>query len=279
MNSQKHILSHLWAYVITVLGTAIIVVPLYLTVVTAFKSTAEISRNFFSWPSGLYLGNFKQILYESKFLIYLLNSIIVSVVSVAIIAVLSPMVSYSITRNMAESKWYKLLYYLFIALIFVPSQVIIIPLTLQLTKFGLANTAGLIICYVTFSLSQAIFLYVGYIKSIPLELEESAVMDGANIFQVFFRIIYPLIAPMTATVVILNFLWAWNDFMMPLMLLNRNPNSWTMPLFIFGFKNQYGFEANLAFTAVLLSLIPITLIYIFLQRYIVEGLTAGAIKT
>lgn len=279
MKPQKRAISHLWAYLIAILGTAVILVPLYLTVVTAFKSTAEISRNFFALPSGLYLGNFQEIIFKSKFLLYLMNSIIVSVVSVAIIAVLSPMVSYSITRNMEESKFYKVLYYLFIALIFVPSQVIVIPLTLQLTQFGLANTIGLIICYVTFSLSQAIFLYVGYIKSIPIELEESAVMDGANIFQVFFRIVYPLIAPMTATVIILNFLWAWNDFMMPLMLLNRNPSSWTMPLFIFGFKSQYGFEASLAFTAVLLSLIPITVIYIFLQRYIVEGLTAGAVKT
>lgn len=266
-------------YLVVSLIVLIVALPLYLTVVTAFKSSAEISADFFAPPKTLYLDNFQKVLFETNFLMYLRNSVILSVLTVVVIAVFSPMVSYSIARNMEESKIYKGLYYLFVMLIFVPSQVIIIPLTLQLSKIGLNNPVGLSLCYVTFSLAQAIFLYVGYIKSVPIELEESAMMDGASAAKIFFEIVFPLIMPMTATVVILNFLWIWNDFLMPMMLLNKEPSTWTMPLFIFNFKSQYGFEANLAFTAVLLNLLPITIVYLFLQRYIVEGLTAGAVKT
>jgi raffinose/stachyose/melibiose transport system permease protein len=265
-------------YVILVLGVLLVAFPMYLTVITAFKTMQEVSKNFFAPPSGLYLGNMQYILSHSKFLLYVRNSLFITIVSLIVIALFTPLVSYSIARNMDHSRLYKFFYFYFIAAIFVPFQVIMVPLVLILQKTALMHQGGLILCYIAMSLMQSVFLYTGYIKAIPLELEESAVLDGCSVTQTFFRIVYPLIVPMTATIVILNALWIWNDFMLPLLVLNKSNSMWTMPLFIFNFKSQYSIETTLAFAAFLLALLPIVVLYAFLQRYIIAGLTNGALK-
>jgi raffinose/stachyose/melibiose transport system permease protein len=259
-------------------GALMVIFPIYLTVITAFKTPSEIAKNFFAPPGSFYLGNLEYILVRSKFMLYVKNSLLVTVVSVALIAIFTPMVSYAIARNMDQSKLYKGFYFYFLLAIFVPFQVIMVPLTLVMQKFNLMNHTGLILCYLSMSLTQAVFLYTGYIKSIPLELEESSFMDGCNVPQTFFLIVYPLVIPMTATIVILNSLWVWNDFLLPLLVLNKSNTFWTMPLFMFNFKNQYSFESNLAFAAFLLALLPIIVLYSFMQRYIIAGLTNGALK-
>lgn len=271
-------LRHLPVYIFVVTGTLIVLFPMYLTIVTAFKTPAETARNFFTPPTSIYLENFDFILSRSMFLTYVKNSVIVTVVSIFLIAIVTPMVSYAIARNMTHSKFYSSLYMYIIMAIFVPFQVIMLPLTIVLNRMNLMNLTGLIICYLSFSLAQAVFLYTGYIKSVPLELEESAFMDGCTVFQTYFKIVYPLITPMTATIIILNALWIWNDFLLPLLVLNRSSRMWTLPLFMFNFKNQYSFETNLAFAAFLLALIPIIILYAFMQRFIIAGLTQGALK-
>jgi raffinose/stachyose/melibiose transport system permease protein len=266
------------SYLFLSLGALAIIFPIYLTVITAFKTPEEIARNFFLPPGSFYLGNMRYILIRSKFLLYVRNSLFVTVISVSLIAVFTPMVSYSIARNMDQSRLYKGFYFYFLLAIFVPFQVIMVPLTLVMQKISLMNHTGLILCYLALALTQSVFLYTGYIKSIPLELEESSFMDGCNVPQTFFWIVYPLITPMTATIVILNALWVWNDFLLPLLVLNKSNSFWTMPLFMFNFKNQYSFESNLAFAAFLLALLPIIVLYSFMQRYIIAGLTNGALK-
>jgi raffinose/stachyose/melibiose transport system permease protein len=265
-------------YIFAIIGTIIVFFPIYLTIVTAFKTPAEIAKNFFMPPTSFYLENFQYILSRSAFMTYVKNSVLVTVISIALISIFTPMVSYAIARNMDHSKFYKGLYFYLLMAIFVPFLVIMVPLTQIMQKLGLMNLTGLIVCYLSFALAQSVFLYTGYIKSIPLELEESAYMDGCNVLQTFWQIVYPLIMPMTATIIILNALWIWNDFMLPLLVLNRSSSMWTMPLFMFNFKNQYTFESNYAFAAFLLALVPIIILYAFMQRYIVAGLTAGALK-
>lgn len=265
-------------YLFVALGSLIVLFSMYLTVATAFKTPAEISENFFALPKSFYLENFRYILSRSSFLTYVKNSVIVTVASIALIVVVTPMVSYAIARKMRVSKFYNGLYYYLLMAIFVPFQVIMVPLTLVLNKLNLMNLPGLILCYLSFALAQSVFLYVGHLRSIPGELEESALLDGCTVLQTFFRIVYPLIMPMTSTIIILNALWIWNDFMLPLLVLNKSSRMWTMPLFMFNFKNQYSFEANLAFAAFLLALLPILVLYVFMQKYIVSGLTAGAVK-
>jgi raffinose/stachyose/melibiose transport system permease protein len=270
--------SLIMTYLLLSAGALMILFPVYLTIITAFKQPQEISKNFFAPPASLYLGNLQYILTHSRFLVYVRNSCTVTVISVLLIIIFTPLVSYAIARNMERHKLYKVFYYYFILAIFVPFQVIMVPLTLLMQKFSLMNHAGLIIAYLSLSMTQSIFLYTGHIKTIPLELEESSFMDGCSVIQTFFLIVYPLIIPMTATIVILNALWIWNDFFLPLLILNKSNNSWTMPLFIFNFKTQYSFDSNLAFAAFLLALTPIIVLYSFMQKYIIAGLISGALK-
>ena len=259
-------------------GALIVLFPLYLTVVTAFKTPEESARNFFALPSSLYFGNFIEVVKRSNYLMYVFNSFFITIISSLVIAVFAPMVSYCIARNMKHSRYYSFLYYYLVMGIFVPFQVIMVPLVKQVTNLGLLSKYGLIILYITFSLMQGVFLFVGYIRTVPLDVEESAFIDGCNVWQVFRRIIYPLIIPMTATVTIVNSLWIWNDFLLPLLILNKTKMNWTLPLFQFNFKSQYTFDYNLAFASFLLAMLPIAVLYVFLQRYIVEGLTSGAVK-
>lgn len=278
ISSKPLKVSYLPIYIFVILGSLIVFFPMYLTIVTAFKTPAETTKNFFTPPGSFYLENFMYILNRSIFMTYVKNSLLVTVVSIAFISVITPMVSYAIARNMDHSRFYNGLYMYILLAIFVPFQVIMVPLTLVLQRIKLMNLTGLIICYLSFALAQAVFLYTGYIKSVPLELEESAFMDGCSVVQTFFRIVYPLIMPMTATIIILNSLWIWNDFLLPLLVLNKSSKMWTMPLFMFNFKNQYTFDVNYAFAAFLLALLPIMILYSFMQKYIISGLTTGALK-
>lgn len=141
------------------------------------------------------------------------------------------------------------------------------------------HQGGLIVLYITYSLTQGVFLYQGYLRTvIPGEVEEAARIDGSGILTTYTRIIFPMMKPMTGTIIILNSLWIWNDFLMPLLVLNRSNAYWTLPLFQYNFKSQYAFEFNLAFATFVLSIAPIIVIYACFQKHIIAGLTSGAIK-
>lgn len=257
----------------------IIIFPIYVTFVTAFKTAGESAKNFFSLPSGLYLGNIISVMSDEHFADYVINSLGITLAAVAVIAVMIPMVSFAIARNMKKCRYYKVLYGLFILSIFAPFQAFMVPVTQLCTKLGLMNQLGMVLLYSAFSLGQGVFLFVGYYKSIPAELEEAAWMDGCSATGTFFRIVYPLAKPMTVTIIILNTLWIWNDFLLPLLILNRSAENWTLPLYQYNFKSAYTFDYNLAFASFLFSIVPMILLYICLQKHIIEGLTAGAVKS
>ncbi len=265
-------------FFILCVGAAMIIFPLYLTFATAFKTTEQSASNFFSVPPTFYLGNFKKVMSDNYFWTYIRNSVMITVASVAVIITFVPMVSFSISRN-PYSKLYGFVYLVFVSAIFVPFQMLIVPLVKVLTSLNLMHQWGLILCYIAFSLTQGVFLFVGYMKSIPLELQQAAKMDGCTEVQTFYKIIFPLSKPMIATVGILNVLWIWNDFMLPLIVLNRSQSYWTLPLFQYNFKTTYAFDYNLACASFIFSIIPVTILYAFLQKYIIQGLTAGAVKS
>ena len=127
-------------------------------------------------------------------------------------------------------------------------------------------------------LYEVITLYVGYIKTIPRDLEEAAYIDGCSIWQAYYKVIFPLLRPVTATVFIMNALWIWNDFLLPLLILNKSPKYWTLQLFQYNFKSQYMFDYNLAFSSFMMSSLPVIIVYLIMQKNIVSGLTCGAIK-
>lgn len=260
-------------------GLVIVFLPLYLTLITAFKTSKESARDFFSFPSELYWGNFLEVIGSNNFVQFFTNSIVITAVSIILITLIVPLTAYAISRNM--NKWYyKTLFVLFIVGIIIPFQVIMLPVTKLMTQLDLLNRPGLILLYVTYALTQGVFLYVGYIKtSIPKELEEAAYVDGCSKFRTYRSIIFPLLNPLTATIIIINAFWIWNDFLLPLLILNKSEAMWTLPLFQYNFKSQYTFNYNLAFASFVLTIVPIMLVFMVFQKQIIAGLTGGAVKS
>jgi raffinose/stachyose/melibiose transport system permease protein len=148
-----------------------------------------------------------------------------------------------------------------------------------MNQLGMLNTNGIILLYIAYSTSEGVFLFVGYLSSIPADLEEAATIDGASTVIIFFRIMYPLLKPITATVLIRNALWVWNDFFMPLLVLNKSSKFQTLPLYLYMFRaGDAAIAYPLLFTVFFLSMFPMIVAYIFLQKQIVGGMMSGAIK-
>lgn len=271
-------LSRALAYAVLTAGLLVICIPFYLAVLTAFKPTAESMNDFFALPSSLYLDNFKTVIAKNNFIQYFQNSVLILVASVAGILAVVPMTAYAIHKNIGRL-YYKVFNALLVAGILIPFQVFMLPMTQQMSTMNLMHQGGLIVLYITYSLTQGVFLYQGYLRTvIPGEVEEAARIDGSGILTTYTRIIFPMMKPMTGTIIILNSLWIWNDFLMPLLVLNRSNAYWTLPLFQYNFKSQYAFEFNLAFATFVLSIAPIIVIYACFQKHIIAGLTSGAIK-
>ena len=264
-------------YLVIIICMLTIIFPMYLTAITAFKSPEMIARNFFALPNYIYLDNFRIVFTDSHFFIYLRNSVFVTGVSVCLILVLVPATAYAIVRNQ-DKRYFRLLRMMILSGIFIPFYVIMIPCVRLANTMGLMNTNGIIFFYLAFSLGTYVFLMEGYLKTIPYELEEAAIIDGCSVFQRFLKIIYPMITPMAATIAILVILWIWNDFTLPLVILNRDDTFWTLTLFQYNFRNSYTVEYNLAFASFFASMIPVTIAYVFLQKHIINGLTMGALK-
>lgn len=258
-------------------GLILILFPLWLVLINSFKTLEEAGANFFAVPKALNLQNYIELFTNSNYWIFLKNSLIITTISVILILILVPSVSYAIARNF-DRKYYKCVYYYLLLGLFIPSQVILLPVTKMMSKLNLLNHQGLIILYAAFSLTQGVFLFVNYIRGLPYEIEESAQMDGCSVFQTYVRIVLPLVKPMLSTILIMDVLWIWNDFMLPLLILNRSQEIWTLPLFQYNFKTEYSFNYTMAFTAYLLAMLPMLLIYCMGQKYIVKGLTAGSVK-
>lgn len=260
------------------IGLAIILFPMYLVIINSFKTLEEASKNFFALPKAFSLDNVQALLKSQNYFRYVGNSVLVSVISMGVVAIFVPLVSYAIARNM-KKRYYKFLYVYMLLGLFIPSQVILLPIVKQMAALKLMNQWGLILLYITFSLTRGAFLFVNYIRALPLEIEEAAQIDGCNVLQTYFRIVIHLIKPMISTLVIMDILWYWNDFMLPLFLLNKSRDMWTLPLFQYNFKTEYSFDYPMAFTAYLLALLPILVVYCACQKHIINGLTAGAVKS
>lgn len=258
-------------------GLLLILFPLYLVLINAFKTLDEAGRNFFALPERLNTDNFMELFTNSNYWIFLRNSLKITVISVGLILIFVPSVSYAVARNF-EKRYYRTVYYYLLMGLFIPSQVIMLPVTKMMTKLGLLNHTGLIVLYAAFSLTQGVFLFVNYIRGLPYEIEESAQIDGCSVLGTYVRIVLPLVKPMLSTLLIMDALWIWNDFMLPLLILNRAQEIWTLPLFQYNFKTEYSFNYTMAFTAYLLAMLPMLIIYCLGQKYIIKGLTAGSVK-
>jgi|LSQX01.1.fsa_nt_gb raffinose/stachyose/melibiose transport system permease protein len=260
-------------------GVLLIVLPLYMTVITAFKTTAENTASFFAFPKTLYLDNFAAVLGDGKYYKALANTVYITVLVLLGNLALMPMLSYAISRSLKHSKWYRGLYVYLLLGIFIPFEVKMMPLVKQLTYMKMLHPTGLAILCISSLTCEAVFLYVGFLKSIPTDMEEAAYIDGASPAQTFFQVTLPLMQPILATVLIRNGLWIWNDFMLPLITLNRTWKHWTITLYQYNFRTEYSVDYSLTFASFCMSMLPIMVFYIFMQKHIIGGLTSGAVKS
>ncbi|MCI5871101.1 MULTISPECIES: carbohydrate ABC transporter permease [unclassified Streptococcus] len=271
-------LSRFWKYALLGVGAILIFIPLLVTVSSSFKTTKDIVENFFSLPNPVTFENYNRLLADGIG-DYFLNSTLITVISIIAVMAFIPAAAYSIARNMSKNKAYAIMYSLLILGIFVPFQVIMIPITVMMNKLGIANIWGLILLYLTYAVPQTLFLYVGYIKmSVPDSLDEAAEIDGADKFTTYSKIVYPMLKPMHATTLIINALWFWNDFMLPLLILNKDSNMWSLPLFQYNYTGQYFNDYGPSFASYIVGIITITIVYLIFQKNIIAGMSNGAVK-
>ena len=270
--------TNFWKYALLVVGGILILVPLWVTVFSSFKTTKDIMNNFFSLPNPFTLSNYQRLIADGIGG-YFWNSAVITILSLIAVAIFIPAAAYSIARNMSKRKAFNIMYSLLILGIFVPFQVIMIPITVMMSKLGLANMYGLVILYLTYAIPQTLFLYVGYIKiSVPDSLDEAAEIDGADKFTTYRQIIFPMLKPMHATTLIINALWFWNDFMLPLLILNTDSKMWTLPLFQYNYQGQYFNDFGPSFASYVVGIITITIVYLIFQKNIISGMSNGAVK-
>lgn len=266
-----------WATAFIVVCSLTVLIPLYLAIVVALKTPDQLaSGTGFELPWPIRWENFADAWDRTSFPRVLLNTALITVGSVIFTLLTSSMVAYAIARNM-HRKFFKGVYFYLLAALFVPFPIIMLPLVKQTAVLGLDNQAGMIILYTIYGLSLNIFIYSAFIRSIPIEMEEAARMDGASTWRVFWRIIFPLLGPMNATVGILTCVWAWNDFIMPLVLLT-DPSNRTIALAQYVFQGQYNTDYTVAFASYLMAMAPLLIVYIFSQRWVISGVVRGSIK-
>jgi raffinose/stachyose/melibiose transport system permease protein len=265
-----------WLTALLIVLALTIAIPLYFAVVTALKTTDQLGGTGFALPTEVRWANFADAWRLTNFPTTALNSAIITVGAVVLTLFTNSLVAYAIARNMSRRP-FRLMYYYFVSALFVPFPIIMLPVAKQTALLHLDNRIGLILLYVVYGLAFNIFIFTAYIRSLPRELEEAAVVDGARTWTVFWKVIFPLLGPMNATVGILTCLWAWNDFLLPLVILS-NPNAATLPLVQYVFQNQFQTNYPTAFASYLMAMAPLLLVYVVSQRWVISGVTRGAVK-
>lgn len=267
------------AMVLLILGLSTIIFPLYMTVVIAFKQPSEMTNSIsgiLSLPKVWSLDNFKEAMRVTDFWNSLKNSLLISVLTVGLSILIHSLMGYTLGRN-KKSKFYNFVYLFIVSGMFVPFAILMMPLAKQTAEMGLANWFGVILLYVVFYMPMNVMLYSGYLTNIPLALEEAARVDGASTWRTYWKIIFPIMKPMHATVAVITALAVWNDVMTPLIIMAGSSEN-TLPLAQLNFQSQFGTNYNLAFASYLLSLIPILVFYVICQKQILNGVVNGAVK-
>lgn len=253
--------------------------PVYMALLTSLKSQEEISRSILSLPSGLRLENYRAAMEKSDFARSLLNSCIVTFPSVVLIVLCASMGGYAIARYGGRNKGFRILDKIYLASLMIPFQILMIPIYKIFKELRLQNSLfGMILLLTGTSIAYATFLYVGFVKSIPRELEDAAMIDGCGPYRTFFKIVFPLMKPVTATVAALHVMWLWNDFNIALIVLQKEEVR-TLTVKQYYFFGEHTVDYGIAFSASIICMLPVLLFFVFSQRYLVEGIASGAVKS
>ncbi len=263
--------------IVGILLAVIFLSPFYLVLVNSFKTMKGIFIDTMGMPFGKYfdLRNYPVAFERLNFLSAFKNSLIITISSTALLIVFSSMAAWVLVRT---KTWYSNFIFLTLAAaMLIPFQSVMLPLVRLMGQMNFLNPPGLVFMYLGFGSSLSIILYHGFIKSVPLELEEAAVIDGCSQFQIYYIVVLPLLKPITVTVTILNVMWIWNDFLLPQLTINK-PEWATIPLKMFFFFGQYSKQWHYALAGLLISMLPVIIFYFFAQKQIVKGVMAGSIK-
>jgi raffinose/stachyose/melibiose transport system permease protein len=266
-----------WLTALMLAATLTVLLPLYFTVAMALKSPDQIGTGTgLAWPNPMNWENFAAAYVATNFPRAFMSTAFVTVLSVLGSLACSSLVAYAIARNW-NHRFFRGSFVYLLSAMFIPFPVIILPLIKQTALLGLDNPAGVVFLHVLGGISFNTLLYIAFVRSIPMELEESARMDGATTWQVFRKIIFPLLAPMNATVGIFAFLGSWNDFLLPQMVI-ADPALQTLPVVQMLFQGEFNTNYSLAFASYLMAMAPTLVVYILAQRWVLSGVMRGAVK-
>ncbi len=275
---KKIKLSNVLIFIFLLALSIIFLIPILAVVLNSFKDKFSISQTPFVLPdSNTFVGteNYISGIEDTDFLSAFFWSLFITVLSVAIIVIFTSMTAWYITR--IKSRFNSILYYLFVFSMIVPFQMVMFTMSKMANILGLDNPIGIIIIYLGFGAGLSVFIFSGFIKSVPLSLEEAAIIDGCNTFQRFWRVVFPILKPTAITVAILNTMWVWNDYLLPYLVIGSDYK--TIPIAVQYLKGGYGSVDMGAMMAMLvLSILPVIIFYLSCQKYIIKGVAAGAVK-
>ncbi len=275
---QKKEISHAIIYVILTILSVAFLIPILLVIMNSFKNKLFISTTPFELPneqSFMGLKNYVEGLTKIHFFDSIGYSLFITVFSVLAIVIFCSMTAWYITR--VKGKVTTVLYYMFIASMVVPFQMVMYTMTKTANVLHLDNYVGIVALYLGFGAGMSVFMYSGFVKGIPMELEEAALIDGCSPFSMFVKVIFPILKPISITVAILNAMWIWNDYLLPYLVIGTKYR--TIPVAIQYLKSGYGsIDYGHLMAAIVVALIPIVIFYFACQKYIIEGIVEGAVK-
>ncbi len=275
---KRNIVFNILSYILLTAAALIFVAPIAIVLMNSFKSKFYISGEPFKLPDGeTFEGvlNYTEGVAKTGFFKAFGWSVFITVFSVAAIVLFTSMTAWYITRR--KSKFTSALYYAFVFSMIVPFQMVMFTLTKTANTLHLDNPVGIVFIYLGFGAGLSVFMFSGFVKSIPLEIEEAAMIDGCGPLQTYFRVVFPILKPTAITVAILNAMWVWNDYLLPYLVIGSEYK--TVPIAIQYLKGGYGSVDMGAMMAMLvLAIVPIVIFYLFSQKYIIKGVVAGAVK-
>ncbi|GAA4790272.1 carbohydrate ABC transporter permease [Corynebacterium canis] len=280
MTKQKLGPVQVLVYIILAFLTIVFVGPILFILMNSFKSKFAISDHAFSLPVGdMWVGfeNYAVGLLREGFFWAIIWSFVITILSVITIVFFSAMTAYYITR--VKTWWTSAIYFMFVFSMVIPFQMVMFPTVKIADMLHLNNPIGITVLYLGFGSALSVFMFSGFVKSIPLEIEEAAMIDGCGPMQTYFRVVLPMLKPTAITVAILNAMWVWNDYLLPYLVIGLSTEYKTIPVVVQSFVGSNGNRDLGAMMAMLvLAIIPIVVFYVSAQKYIIEGVAAGAVK-
>ena len=252
----------------------VVLLPLLLILVNALKTPAETNVLTLNLPQKWQFVNFIEVFRETNIIHSFFNSLLVTVLSIGLSVFLGTIAGYVLSRN--RDSFNNKIYAFFLAGMIVPVQIIALVQVLQVVHM-MDNYAGLILVYTAMFIPQSVFMVYGFVSTIPKDMDEAAIMDGASPWNLFIKIMMPLLKPIIVTLFITQFVFVWNDFQMPLYLIKSSKN-WTNVLGVYDFMGQYNSQWNMVCAYILLCTLPVVIVYLMGQKYIIDGMVAGAVK-